>query len=62
MAKGFTVKAASPVKKEAEWDIDAIKERMRGKSIVFCLPGRGCSYIFLKTFVQLCFDMVQNGA
>ena len=34
---------------------------MKGKAIVFCLPGRGCSYIFLKNFVQLCFDMVQNG-
>ena len=61
MAKGFTVKAASPRKKEAEWDIAAIKERMKGKKIVFCLPGRGCSFIFLKNFVQLCFDMVQNG-
>jgi len=59
MAKGFTVKAAAPTPKE-DWDIDAIKERMRGKSIVFCLPGRGCSFIFLKNFVQLCFDMVQN--
>ena len=61
MAKGFTVKANTPKPKEAEWDIDAIKERMKGKTIVFCLPGRGCSYIFLKNFVQLCFDMVQNG-
>ena len=65
MAKGFTVKAAKPNTKksnssEPEWDIDAIKERMRGKTIVFCLPGRGCSYTFLKNFVQLCFDMVQN--
>jgi hypothetical protein len=34
---------------------------MRGKSIVFCLPGRGCSFAFLKSFVQLCFDLVQNG-
>jgi len=62
MAKGFTVKTVPPQKSsEPTWDIDAIKERMRGKSIVFCLPGRGCSYIFLKNFVQLCFDMVQNG-
>jgi len=43
MAKGFTVKAAAPKKKKEEWDIPAIKERMRGKTIVFCLPGRGCS-------------------
>ena len=62
MAKGFTVRTVAPKKtQEPEWDIDAIKERMRGKAIVFCLPGRGCSYIFLKNFVQLCFDMVQNG-
>ena len=62
MAKGFTVKASTPKKPTAEnWDYDAIKKRMKGKSIVFCLPGRGCSYIFLKAFVQLCFDMVQNG-
>ena len=62
MAKGFTVKAKSPtVKKEAEWDYDAIKARMRGKAIVFCLPGRGVSYTYLKNFVQLCFDLVQNG-
>ena len=43
MAKGFTVKAKAPVAKVAEWDIDAIKARMKGKTIVFCLPGRGCS-------------------
>ena len=61
MAKGFTVKAAAPKAKAESWDYDAIKERMKGKTIVFCLPGRGCSYIFLKNFVQLCFDMVQNG-
>jgi hypothetical protein len=59
--KGFTVKAATPKPKEQEWDFDAIKARMRGKSIVFCLPGRSCSYTFLKSFVQLCFDLVQNG-
>jgi hypothetical protein len=44
-----------------EWDYEKIKERMKGKSIVFCLPGRGCSFTFLKAFVQLCFDLVQNG-
>ena len=62
MAKGFTVKAKTPIKqkKGPEWDIEAIKGRMRGKRIVFCLPGRGCSYVFLKNFVQLCFDMVQS--
>ena len=61
MAKGFKVKTVAPKQKAPEWDIDAIKARMKGKAIVFCLPGRGCSYIFLKNFVQLCFDMVQNG-
>ena len=61
MAKGFKVKTVAPKAKAPEWDIDAIKARMKGKAIVFCLPGRGCSYIFLKNFVQLCFDMVQNG-
>ena len=63
MAKGFTVKTVppKPKKKAADWDIDAIKARWKGKKIVFCLPGRGCSYIFLKNFVQMCFDMVQNG-
>ena len=64
MAKGFTVKTVPPKKKAQQdigWDIDAIKQRMQGKKIVFCLPGRGCSYVFLKNFVQLCFDMVQNG-
>ena len=58
MAKGFTVKANAPTKKKEEWDIEAIKERMRGKAIVFCLPGRGCSFTFLKNFVQLCFDVL----
>ena len=54
MAKGFTVKASKPKggSKGPEWDYDAIKQRMRGKTIVFCLPG-GCSYVFMKNFVQL---------
>ncbi len=35
MAKGFTVKTVPPKKSKApEWDIDAIKARMRGKRIV----------------------------
>ena len=61
MAKGFTVKANKPSSKKEDWDIAAIKQRMKGKTVVFCLPGRGVSYIYLKNFVQLCFDMVQNG-
>ena len=65
MAKGFTVKAKSPVagkKKEPEWDYAKAKDIIRGKSIVFCLPGRGVSYTFLKNFVQLSFDIVQSCA
>ena len=62
MAKGFTVKATAPKPtKKATWDIPAVKERFKGKKIVFCLPGRGVSYTYLKNFVQLCFDIVQNG-
>ena len=64
MAKGFTVKANAPKTKKVEDDFDlaAAKEILKGKSVVFCLPGRGVSYIFLKAFVQLCFDLVQNGS
>ena len=67
MAKGFTVKAKEPPKgkvasAETEWDYDKAREMLRGKSIVFCLPGRGVSYIYLKNFVQMCFDLVQMGA
>ena len=57
MAKGFTVKANAPKPKKEEWDYDAIKARMKGKTIVFCLPGRGVSYNFLKSFVSLSFDL-----
>ena len=64
MSKGFTIKANAPAvkKNEEEFNLQAAKEMIKGKSIVFCMPGRGCSYIFLKNFVQLCFDLVQNGA
>ena len=62
MAKGFTVKATAPKpSKKATWDIPAIKERFKGKKVVFCLPGRNVSYTYLKNFVSLCFDIVQNG-
>ena len=63
MAKGFKVKAATPAvaKVSDDFDIEAVKEHLKGKKIVFCMPGRGSSYTFLKNFVQLCFDMVQNG-
>ena len=53
MAKGFTVKsAAAKAKKQAdtpEWDYDRAKRMIAGKTVVFCLPGRGVSYTFLKT-------------
>ena len=66
MAKGFTVKsAAAKAKKEAkepEWDYDKARRMIAGKTVVFCLPGRGVSYTFLKNFVTLCFDLVQNKA
>ena len=65
MAKGFTVKADVPKKKAKsvdEFNMDEAKALIKGKTVVFCLPGRGVSYIFLKAFVQLCFDLVQSGA
>ena len=42
--------------------IEKARELIKGKAIVFCLPGRGVSYTFLKNFVQLCFECVQQGA
>ena len=63
MAKGFTVKTVAPkVSSEDDFNLDAAKEMIRGKSVVFCLPGRGVSYTYLKNFVQLCFYLVQSGA
>ena len=63
MAKGFTVKAKKPTaQKKPEWDYERAKQLIKGKKIVFCLPGRGVSYVYLKNFVQLCFDLVQCGA
>ena len=52
MAKGFTVKAKTPTtQKKPEWDYDKARELIKGKSVVFCLPGRGVSFTFLKAFV-----------
>ena len=62
MAKGFKVVSNNPTKSDDDFSIEAAKPLLKGKSIVFCLPGRGVSYIFLKNFVQLCFELVQNGA
>ena len=61
--KGFTVKSKLPEKVQNEDELIAskAKEILRGKTIVFCLPGRTVSYIFLKNFVRLCFDLVQDG-
>ena len=63
MAKGFTVKAKSPVAKQKapEWDYNLAKPLVRGKTIVFCCRG-GAGYNFLKSFVSLSFDLVQAGA
>ena len=64
MAKGFIVKAKNPKPKKAasaapQYDYAKAKEMIKGKTVVFCLPGRGVSYQFLKSFVSLCFDLVQ---
>ena len=61
MAKGFKVLANTPDVSQDDFDLEEAKQISKGKSVVFCLPGRGCSYTFLKNFVQLCFDLVQNG-
>ena len=56
MAKGFTVKASKPKTKkaEADWDYDAIKQRMRGKAIVFCFYSKSfCHEIMLSISVIL---------
>ena len=70
--KGFTVKSKLPEqpvqagKTAEEIEMERIvsegREALRGKTIVFCLPGRNVSYTYLKNFVQLCFDLVQAGA
>ena len=68
MAKGFKVVTTAPEtksKKEGddnEFSVEKARELIKGKAIVFCLPGRGVSYTFLKNFVQLCFECVQQGA
>ena len=64
MAKGFTVKANTPKSSDTgpteEELVQQGREVLKGKTIVFCLPGRNVSYVYLKSFVQLCFDLVQN--
>jgi hypothetical protein len=65
MAKGFKVVTKPPTSSSNNTDgfnLEEAKKMIKDKSIVFCLPGRGVSYTYLKNFVQLCFDLVQNGA
>jgi hypothetical protein len=65
MAKGFKVVTTPPKTDKAddgEFSIEKARPLIKGKKIVFCLPGRGVSYTFLKNFVQLCFECVQQGA
>lgn len=62
--KGFVVKESVP-QPTSENDSQSIilrgREAIKGKSFVFCLPGRMVSYNYLKNFVQLCFEIVQHG-
>lgn len=61
--KGFVVKEQlpQPTVISAESIIAQGREAIKGKSFVFCLPGRMVSYTYLKNFVQLCFEIVQHG-
>ena len=66
MAKGFKVVTTPPEKggksaDDGEFTIDKARELVKGKTFIFCLPGRTVSYIFLKNFVQLAFEIVQKG-
>lgn len=60
MPKGFVVKAKQEEPKQ-EWDFDKIKQRMRGRTIAICVPGRQCSMVFMKAMIRLCFDLANNG-
>ena len=67
MAKGFKVVTTPPEKggkgavNDGEFTIDKARALVKGKTFIFCLPGRTVSYIFLKNFVQLAFEIVQKG-
>ena len=54
MAKGFKVVSTPPkTDKKDDFDIAAAKEKLKGKSIVFCLPGRQVRvYRYRKIIVQ----------
>ena len=62
MAKGFTVKKTNTKEKDKgpEWDYEVIKERMRAKGDCLLSSWKGMFMCFMKNFVQLCFDLVQN--
>ena len=56
MAKGFKVVTTPPKQEggntdDSDFSIEKARELIKGKAIVFCLPGRGVSYTFLKNFV-----------
>ena len=54
--------AKAPKTKKVEDDFNLEEQALAKGNNSFLLPGRGVSYIFLKNFVQLCFDLVQNGS
>ena len=62
--KGFKVKASQEKNNNLQEPIEVIIERaknkLRGKTIVFCLPGRTITYAYMKNFLQLCFDLANN--
>lgn len=62
--KGFKVKASQEKNNNLQESIETIIERaknkLRGKTIVFCLPGRTITYAYMKNFLQLCFDLANN--
>jgi hypothetical protein len=62
MAKGFKVNLpeASNNQEPIEVIIERAKTKLKGKTIVFCLPGRMISYNFMKNMMQLCFDLAAN--
>ena len=61
MAKGFTVKAKNPKKAKAptnaapQYDYAKAKEMIKGKTVVFCLPGRGVSYTLSEILCVIMF-------
>ena len=58
MAKGFTVKAKTPVKskpKKEEWDYALARQLIKGKTVVFCLPGQRCKLYLFKVIRSTMF-------